>query len=77
MVYIIADISPACHILWSNRGRLASIAIPDSSVQLLYRKELIRHESSMSSLKSMPMSSLTSMPMLSLTCIYIYIYIII
>ena len=60
MVYIIADISPACHILWSNRKRLLTIEIPDSSVQLLYRKELIRHESSMSSLKSMPMLSLTS-----------------
>ena len=60
MVYIIADISPACHILWSNRVKLEGITIPDSSVQLLYRKELIKHESSMSSLKSMPVLSLTS-----------------
>ena len=46
---MLLDVSPACHVLWNNRGRLIVIQLPDSSVQLLYMytKGLITHESSL------------------------------
>ena len=46
MLLLFTDISPACHILWSNRNRLSRIELPASSEQLLYRNLLITHERS-------------------------------
>ena len=43
MLLLFTDISPACHILWSNRARLLGINLPDSSVQLLHTKGLITY----------------------------------
>ena len=43
MLFLFTDISPACHILWSNRARLLGINLPDSSVQLLHTKGLITY----------------------------------
>ena len=46
MLLLLTDISPACHILWNNRGRLSRIKLPGSIFQLLYTKELITRERS-------------------------------
>ena len=46
MLLLFTDISPACHILWSNKYRLLGIELPYSSKQLLYTKGLITHETS-------------------------------
>ena len=46
MLLLFTDISPACHILWTNRYRLSRIKLPDSSKQLLYTKGLITRETS-------------------------------
>ena len=46
MLLLITDTSPAFHILWNNKDSLLGIKLPASSVQLLYRKRLITHETS-------------------------------
>ena len=49
---LFTDISPACHILWTNRDRLSEIKLPKSSIQLLYTKRLITHDRSRGMMRS-------------------------
>ena len=53
LLLLFTDISPACHIFWTNRYRLSRIELPDSSFQLLRTKRLITRERSRGMMRSL------------------------
>ena len=59
MLLLFTDISPTCHILWSNRARLLGIKLPGSSFQLLYTKGLITYVRSRGMMRSLSGYSLS------------------